>query len=98
MDRASDFGSAGCRFDSYRARSRRNLFMRARGSMDRAVDSGSKGCRFDSYRAHENSFLIILYSGPLAQLVEHRIFNPGATGSIPVRLILKLHIRYGAGE
>lgn len=64
--------------------------MRARGSMDRAVDSGSKGCRFDSYRAHRKRYLKTIYtSGPLAQLVEHRIFNPGATGSNPVRLIFK---------
>lgn len=71
--------------------------MRARGSMDRAVDSGSKGCRFDSYRAHQRRLFKKNISGPLAQLVEHRIFNPGATGSNPVRLIFlskdRLHKR-----
>ena len=34
------------------------------------------------------SYNIPLASGPLAQLVEHRTFNPGVTGSIPVRLTI----------
>ena len=34
-----------------------------------------------------NRYLINFYSGPLAQLVEHMIFNHGVTGSTPVWLI-----------
>ncbi|GEM_PF-1572822 len=54
LNRASDYGSEGCRFESYWSHSSDKL-IKINGSLaqlNRASDYGSEGCRFESYMSH----------------------------------------------
>ena len=72
LDRAFDYGSKGCGFDSYWARHYRDV-----AQLGSALDLGSRGRRFKS--CHPDH----LINGPVAQSVEQRTENPCVVGSIP---------------
>ena len=48
LNRASDYGSEGYRFESYRSHN----FFGSLAQLNRASDYGSEGYRFESYRSH----------------------------------------------
>ncbi len=52
LNRASDYGSEGCRFESCT-----NHKFGSLAQLNRASDYGSEGCRFESCRSHEGTSL-----------------------------------------
>ena len=54
LNRASDYGSEGYRFESYR--SHKEKIIGSLAQLNRAFDYGSKGYRFESYRSHSSVF------------------------------------------
>ncbi len=77
LNRASDYGSEGYRFES--CRSHKNLGITDYGSvaqLNRASDYGSEGYRFESCRSHKN--LGITDYGSVAQL--NRASDYGSEG------------------
>ena len=77
LNRASDYGSEGYRFES--CRSHKNVFIMENGSvaqLNRASDYGSEGYRFESCRSHKNVF--IMENGSVAQL--NRASDYGSEG------------------
>ena len=80
LDRASDYGSEGCGFDSCRAR---QFNKREVAQLGRALGLGPRGRRFES--CLPDHFLIeILNHGALAQLGERLPCTQEVSGSIPL--------------
>ena len=71
LNRASDYGSEGYRFESYR--SHKEKIIGSLAQLNRAFDYGSKGYRFESYRSH--------FFAEIAQLVEHNLAKVGVASS-----------------
>lgn len=69
LDRAADYESAGCRFDSYIA-----LHIKyASSSIGRALDSKFSGCRFNSYGACQIFERLIMFRFVITNMFEGAI-------------------------
>ncbi len=81
LNRASDYGSEGYRFESYASHFFKLRILIYNGSLaqlNRASDYGSEGYRFESYASHFFKLRILIYNGSLAQL--NRASDYGSEG------------------
>ena len=82
LNRASDYGSEGYRFESYASHFFKfvssNLQNGSLAQLNRASDYGSEGYRFESYASHSSNLRVLIYNGSLAQL--NRASDYGSEG------------------